>query len=322
MTIDRRSVLGLTAGAFAASASCILPAQAKAPMTETQNAGFYRYKIGSFEMTAITDGYAERPVEGFIKNAELADVKALLSQAAMPTEKLRIPFTTTVINTGDKLVMIDAGNGNSGAPTSGAWMANFKAAGFSPEQVDLIIFSHFHGDHINGYRLKDGTAPFTNAAVMVPATEWAFWMDEGQMSRAPEGMKGAFAGVHRVFDPIKDKVVQYEAGKELIPGVTSIAAYGHTPGHTTYTVASGNDRHILMCDTTNHPALFVKKPDWTAVFDMDGPAAITARRAMLDRAVADAMTVSFYHAPFPATGRIVKDGSGFALVPTPWSTTL
>ena len=322
MNIDRRYMLGVTAGALASGAAGLSPAKAKAPMAESQNAGFYRYKIGSLEMTAITDGYAERPLEGFIKNADLAEVKAVLAQAAMPTEKLRIPFTTTVINTGDKLVMIDAGNGNVGAPTSGAWMANFKAAGFTPEQVDLIIFSHFHGDHINGYRLKDGTCPFTNAAIMVPSAEWAFWMDEGQMSRAPEGMKGAFAGVHRVFDPVKDKVVQYEAGKEIIPGVTALAAYGHTPGHTTYAVASGNDRHMLMCDTTNHPALFVKKPDWTAVFDMDGAAAITARRAMLDRAAADAMTVSFYHAPFPATGRIVKDGAGFALVPTPWSTTL
>lgn len=313
-------MLALTAGAAAAALPGL--AEAKAPLAPAQNAGFYHYKVGSFEMTAITDGFFERPLEGFIKNAELADVKAVLAQSGMPGEKLRIPFTTTIINTGDKLVMIDAGNGDVGAPTSGSWMANFKAAGFTPDQVDLIVFSHFHGDHINGYRLKDGTSPFTNAAVMVPATEWAFWMDDAKMGSAPEGMKGAFAGVRRVFDPIKSKVIQYDGGKEVIPGVTAIEAYGHTPGHVTYAVTSGNDRHLLMCDTTNHPALFVRRPEWTAVFDMDGPQAILARRKMLDMAVADTMTVSFYHAPFPATGRIIKDGSSFALAPTAWSTAL
>ncbi len=325
MSMDRRSFFGLTAAAVAAGSANLSTsgvAEAKAPFAGTQNAGFYRYKIGDIEATAITDGFGERPLEGFIKNAELADVKAVLAQSAMPQDKLRIPFTTTVLNTGGKLVMIDAGNGNSGAPTTGQWMANFKAAGFLPEQVDLIIFSHFHGDHINGYRLKDGTSPFVNAELMVPSVEWAFWMDDGQMSRASEGMKGAFANVHRVFDPVKAKVMQYEAGKELIPGVTSIAAFGHTPGHMTYTVASGSARHILMCDTTNHPALFVRKPEWSAVFDMDAPEAITARRKMLDMAVTEGSTVSFYHAPFPATGKIIKDGASYALVPTPWSTVL
>lgn len=323
MDMDRRSVLGLSAAALAAAGTFgSNPASAKAPLAGKQNAGFYRYKVGDFEITAINDGFFDRPLEGFIKNAEQADVQAVLAESSLAGDKLRIPFTTSVINTGSKLIMIDAGNGNVGAPTSGAWMENFKAAGFSPEQVDLVIFSHFHGDHINGLRLKDGSTPFTNAEIMVPAAEWAFWMDDGQMSRAPDAMKGAFQGVRRVFDPIKDKVAKYEAGKEIVPGITSIAAYGHTPGHTAFAVNSGSGKLMLMSDTTNHPALFVRKPEWTAVFDMDGPTAITSRKKMLDMAIAEKAQVAFYHAPFPATGTIVKDGSSYRLVPVAWNSAI
>ena len=250
MSFNRRSVMGLTAGMVT---GMVLPkfSTAKAPLSGIQNAGFYRYKIGDIEATAITDGFSERPLAGFIKNAELADVKAVLAQSAILEEILRIPFTTTVLNISGQLVLIDTGNGDMGSPTTGQWMANFKAAGFMPEQVDLIIFSHFHQDHINGYRLKNGTTPFSNAQLMVPSVEWDFWMDEGQMSRSPEGMKGMFTNVRRVFDPVKDKVIQYKAGKEIIPSVTSIAAFGHTPGHMAYIVSSGSAKHILMSDTTN-----------------------------------------------------------------------
>ncbi len=321
MSFNRRSLMGLTSGMVA---SLALPniANSKAPLSNTQNAGFYRYKIGDIEAVAITDGFGERPLAGFIKNAELADVKAVLAQSAMPQETLRIPFTTTVLNTGGQLVLIDTGNGDMGSPTTGQWMANFKAAGFMPEQVDLIIFSHFHPDHINGYRLKNGTTPFVNAQLMVPSAEWAFWMDEGQMSRSPEGMKGAFTAVRRVFEPVKDKIIQYEAGKEIIPGVTSIAAFGHTPGHMAYVVSSGSSKHILMSDTTNHPALFVRRLEWSAIFDIDAEQAIASRRKMLDMAATEGAGVSFYHAPFPATGKIIKDGNSYALIPTAWSTVL
>src|SRR5215210_1891314 len=106
--------------------------------------------------------------------------------------RCRSPYTTLALRTGDRLVLIDTGNGDSGAPTTGRWMASFKAAGFDPAQVNTIVISHFHGDHINGLRLKDGTAVFRKAEVMVPAAEWSFWMDDTRMNQAPEGMKGAF----------------------------------------------------------------------------------------------------------------------------------
>lgn len=287
-----------------------------------QAPGYYRYKIGDMILTAINDGFARRPLEGFVRNAELAEVKTAMAQAFLPADALNITFTTLAIQSGGKLILIDTGNGDSGAPTSGTWLANFRAAGFDPKDVSTVVFSHFHGDHINGFRLKDGSTVFPNAEVMAPVAEWAFWMDDARMNAAPEAMKGAFGGVRRVFGPVAKDVKQFEAGKEILPGITAIAAPGHTPGHTTFALSSGTARMMVMSDTTNHPALFVRNPDWSAVFDMDGPQAAATRRKLLDMVSADKMQVAFYHAPFPATGYIAKSGNGFELVPVQWTTSI
>ena len=120
-----------------------------------QAPGFYRYKVGDITLTAINDGFGRRPLEGFVRNAELADVKKAMEAAFLPPDALNITFTTLVLQQGDKLTLIDTGNGDSGAPTSGTWMANFKAAGFDPKDVSSVVFSHFHGDHINGFRIGE-----------------------------------------------------------------------------------------------------------------------------------------------------------------------
>jgi glyoxylase-like metal-dependent hydrolase (beta-lactamase superfamily II) len=285
-----------------------------------QAPGYYRYRVGDVEVTAINDGFGRRPLEGFVRNAELSQVQQAMQEAFLPGDALPITFTTLVLRrNGGGLTLIDTGNGDLGAPTSGTWMKNFRDAGFDPSQVETVVISHFHGDHINGLRLKDGSAVFPKAEVMVPATEWAFWMDDVHMTQAPEAMKGAFQNVRRVFGPIAGDVKRYEADKEVVPGLTSIAAPGHTPGHTAYMLSSGAGRLMIMSDITNHPALFVRNPDWAAVFDMDADQARATRRRMLDMAAAERAQVSFYHAPFPATGHIAKDGSGFRFVPVQWN---
>ncbi|MBN9064504.1 MAG: MBL fold metallo-hydrolase, partial [Rhizobiales bacterium] len=155
MSVDRRAVLAggaAVAGLALAGPAGLTSASAAAPMATTQAPGFYRYKVGDFQITAIHDGFAGRPLEGFIRNAKLEDVQKAMGAAGLSTERLPLTFTSLVINTGAKLIVIDTGNGNSGAPTSGRWMENFKAAGFSPDQIDTILISHFHGDHINGLR--------------------------------------------------------------------------------------------------------------------------------------------------------------------------
>lgn len=328
---DRETFMSAVAltrrAALAGGAACVVsaacaPAFAKAPLAGAQMPAAYRYKIGDVEVTAIHDGFFARPLDGFVKNADLFAVQDALAEAGLPTDKLAITFTTLVVNDGRNLTLIDSGNGDMGAPTSGIWMKNFKAAGFDPKDVDAVVISHFHGDHINGLRLKDGTAVFPNAEVRVPEAEWAFWMDDAKMAAAPDGLKGNFANVRRVFGPMAKDVKRYGDGKEAASGLIAISTPGHTPGHTSFALQSGKDKLMVMSDLTNHPALFVRHPDWHAVFDMDGAQAQATRVKMLEMAASEKAPVAFYHAPFPATGEIVKDGGGFRLAPAQWSNTL
>lgn len=325
-TINRRHALASGAAVLAAPAvatgALVTAAQAQAPAAPAQAPGFYRYKVGDITVTAINDGFFARPVEGFIRNAELPAVQAALASAFLPTTAVPIPFNTLVVETSGRTVLIDAGNGNTGAPTSGTWMANFRAAGFDPARVNTVLISHFHGDHINGLRLRDGTAVFPNAEIQVPAPEWAFWMSDERMGQAPDAARGAFQNVRRVFGPIAGDVKRFEPGGEVAPGITSIAAFGHSPGHTCFGIASGTAKLIYMADLTNHPALFVRNPDWSAVFDQDADAARAVRRRMLDMAATEKTRVHFYHAPFPSNGYVARDGSGYQLVPAQWAPSL
>lgn len=316
----RRAALGALAAAAAAPLSSAPAAHAAAPAAGRQVPGIYRYKIGEFELTAINDGVNLRPIQdGFVKNAPLEDVKGALDAAFLPTDKLPIPFNQLIVNTGRRVVLIDTGTGGQLAPTAGLLIENMEAAGIDPKAVDTILISHFHGDHILGLRTKEGALAFPNAEVQVPEAEWAFWMDEGAASRAPDGAKQNFANAQKVFGAIAKDVKRYGAEQELVPGITSVAAYGHTPGHMAFRVSSGPDQMLVLSDTANHPALFVRNPGWHAVFDMDAAKAEETRRKIFDMASADKITVQGYHFPFPAAGHIAKEGDGYAFIPAAWN---
>ncbi len=313
MTSTRRLVLG------AGLAAAVIPSlRAAQPQATTQAPAFFRYRVGDIQVTAINDGVAVRPSEGLVPNAPPGALQQALADRFLPTDKVTISFTTLVLNLGSKLVLLDTGNGDMGAPTTGAWLANFRAAGFDPANVDAVAISHFHGDHINGLRMKDGTARFPRAEIMVPAAEWDFWMNDAKAAQAPAGLKGTFDNARRVFGPMAKDVTRYGWDKEIVPGVTSVDAHGHTPGHTAFAIASGAGRLLVLSDTTNDPNIFARNPDWSAVFDQDGPQARVTRRKMLDLAATEKLQTSFYHAPFPATGHIAREGSGFALIPEVW----
>jgi glyoxylase-like metal-dependent hydrolase (beta-lactamase superfamily II) len=320
LSITRRTVLAGTAAAGAAALAG--PAFAKAPMSGQQNAGFHRFKIGSFEIIAIHDGVFQRDMpKGFVRNASDADVAAAFAELGMPADKLTITFTALAVNTGDKVVLFDAGNGGGGGPV-GNLAKNLAAAGIQPGDVDVHAFSHFHGDHIGGVRGADGKLVFANAEITVPEAEWAFWMDDAKMNSAPEGMKGNFALVRKQFGDVASKVRRVGWEKEVMPGITAIQADGHTPGHTAYLISSGNQQMLFVADITNHPGIFARRPEWQAIFDVDPQQAIATRKRLLDRAAADKIRLSFYHAPFPATGFVVKDGAGYDFQTALWANTL
>jgi glyoxylase-like metal-dependent hydrolase (beta-lactamase superfamily II) len=327
MELTRRHALAGAAALAAAPLLQTVKAEAAAPAAGKQAPGVYRYKVGDFEVTVVTDGTRSGPLpDTLVKNATKDEVNAALQASFLDKDKFPFFFNPVVVNTGSKLVAIDAGNGPAAYETSkgsvGQYHTNLAAAGIDAKTIDMVVISHFHGDHIGGLVTADGKPAFANAEILVPAAEWAFWMDEGNASRAPEGMKAAFANVRRIFGALGGKVTQYEGGKELVAGIQALATPGHTPGHTSHIIASGSQSVIVQADVTNLPQLFVRNPGWHASFDMDGPKAEETRRKLYDRLVADRMMVQAFHYSFPAAAYIEKDGNGYRYNPVAWQPVL
>jgi glyoxylase-like metal-dependent hydrolase (beta-lactamase superfamily II) len=325
MELTRRRAL---AGAAVLAASPLLrgtPAVAAAPLADKQAPSFYRYKVGDAQVNAISDGVNTFPLgDSFVSNAKKDEVNAALEKAFLPKDKMSIHFAPLVINTGGKLVVVDTGNGPGAFASSkgnvGQFAGNMAAAGFDAKTVDMVVISHFHGDHINGLLSADNQSAFPNAEVLVPAAEWKYFMDDGEMSRAPAGrMQDVFKNARRVFDGLNRKVTPYEWGKDVAPGLFAVESIGHTPGHTSFILSSGSDKVFIQSDVTNHPALFVANPGWHLMFDQDPALAEKTRRKVYDMLVADKMRVQGFHYPFPANGYVEKDGTGYRLVPAPWS---
>ncbi len=327
-SISRRSLL---TGAVAATATTLAPlggrspVRAAAPPAGKQAPGWYRYKVGSFEVTVVTDGMNTSPLsDAYVANQPKAAVNASLEADFLQKDKIDHSYTPVVVNTGTKLVAIDTGLGlGMFAQSKGAvgqYHSNLQAAGIDRNAIDTVIISHFHGDHINGLVGPDNKPAFPNAEVMVPAVEWAFWADESNTSKLPEIARPQMGNVKRVFGVLDNKVTRYDAGKELVPGITAIASYGHTPGHTSLVVASGNSKVLVQIDiTAGATSMFVRNPEWQFVFDTDKAMAVETRKRLYDMAVAEKMLVQGYHFPFPALGYIEKAGSGYRMIPAPWN---
>ena len=313
--IDRRALI---AGSAAAALTSAL-SWAAVPKAAVQGPGVHRTKLGDYQLTAIDDGtWFLKIDDDFVRNADAGAVNRALAAAFLPPNILPVSFTVLLVNTGSKLVMIDAGTGGQIADTAGLMLANLAVAGIEPKAVDTIVVSHFHPDHINGLKTKDGDKVFPNAEILVPEPEWSFWMDDARMNAAPDRIKVYFRNARRIFNDIEKEVRRFKPGVEVAPGITSIPAFGHTPGHTAFSIASRNQSVLSLGDAVRNPYLFARYPDWQPLFDMDGPLAVKTRRQMLDRAASNRMLVEAYHFPFPACGHIVKNGKGYELVPAPW----
>ncbi|MEP9376120.1 MBL fold metallo-hydrolase [Aquabacter sp. CN5-332] len=321
--LSRRHFLTATAAAAAGSTLPLsAPALAAAPPAPNQVPSAYRYKVGDIEVTVISDGIRTFPLaDNFVRNQPRDAVNAALKAGYLPENQVTVNFNVHLINTAGKLVVIDTGNGPAQG-TVGLTQGTLASVGIDPKSVDAVVISHFHGDHINGLVNAQGTPTYPNAQVLVPEAEWAFWMDEGNMSRAPEAMKGAFQNVRRVFKPFEGKVEKYGWDKEVVPGLTSVATVGHTPGHTSYNLTSGNGKLFIQSDVTNIPVLFMRNPGWHAVYDMDAAKAEETRRKVYDMVSAERMLVAGFHFPFPAAAYVEKDGANYRYVPINWSPVL
>ena len=323
--LSRRALLtgSAAAGALAVAGPLapISPASATSPAAGKQAAGFYRYKVGDYEVTSINDGSRTFQMpDGFVKNVSKEEALAAAEAAYMPRGQVTVPFNPQIVNTGSKLVLIDAGYGPGIAPSVGLLPAGMAAAGIDPKAIDVVVLSHLHPDHINGVKTADGKLAFPNAELKVPALDWAFWMNDENMAKASSDMmKAYFQNVRKILADQAGKVSKYEWDREVAPGITAIDAHGHTPGHTAFAVASGSARVLIQSDVTNIPELFLRHPDWHVAFDIDPVVAARTRHKIYDMAAAERMTVVGFHFQFPSIGHVEKEGTGYRLVPSAWN---
>jgi glyoxylase-like metal-dependent hydrolase (beta-lactamase superfamily II) len=324
--ISRRTALIGTAAAILMPAIAGAPARAAAPVAGKQVAGFYRYKVGDIEVTVVTDGVNRGPLAAdFVANVKTDDVKAALEADHRSRDIFDNTFTPVVLNTGGKLVLIDTGTGEANFTASkgaaGQFMTNLAAAGIDAKAIDAVVISHYHGDHMNGLLKADNSLAFPNAEILVPANEHKYWMDDGEMSRAPKGrIEGLFKNNRRVFaGEVMKRLRTYEWDKEVVPGVLAQGTPGHSVGHTSFVVSSGTGKVYVQSDVTHVPYLFVRNPGWHAFYDQDAAMAEATRRKVYDMLAAEKMMVQGFHYPFPAHAYIEKSGNGYRETMVAWN---
>lgn len=290
-------------------------AQAAAPQVKTQAPGFYRMMLGDFEVTALFDGTLDLEPKKLLTNTTQEQVGKLLDRGF---EKDAVPTSVNgyLINTGSKLVLVDTGAGGLFGPTLGNLQANLKAAGYQPEQVDDVLITHMHGDHVGGL-VQDGKLVFPNATIHAGQEDADFWLSKANLEKASAEMKGFFQGAMASLNPYVEagKFKGMKGGTELAPGIKAVPAHGHTPGHNIYVVESKGQKLVLWGDLMHVAAVQFAQPQVTISFDVDSkPAAAERKKAYADAAKGRYL-VGSAHLPFPGLGHVRAEGKGYVWVP-------
>ena len=309
--------------AFGGAAMAVVPATASAaaPQVRTQAPGFYRTMLGDFEITALSDGTVDLDV------AKLLAEPAVKTDAAMARAFVHGPLETSVnaylVNTGSRLVLVDAGAGTLFGPTLGKLVASLRAAGYAPEQVDDIFITHMHPDHVGGLA-ADGQRVFPNATLHADKHESDFWLSQANLDKAPDAMKGFFQGAMASVNPYvaAGKYQPFEADGEPVPGIRTIASHGHTAGHTSYLVESKGQQLLVIGDLIHVASVQFADPGVTIAFDSDAKAAAASRAAVFGTAAKDGALVAAAHLQFPGLGHLRAAGKSWQWVPANYSTEL
>jgi len=298
-------------------------ASAAAPQIKTSAPGYYRMMLGDFEITAVSDGTVDLKVSDLLTNTTAAKVRSALARAHLK-DPVETSVTAYLINTGSKLVMIDAGAGAFFGPTLGKLIGNLKASGYQPEQVDEIYLTHLHADHVGGIvsgQPGDYRIAFPNAIVRADKRDADFWLSKANMEAAPKDAKQFFEAAMAALNPYiaANKFKPFDGNTDLTPGIKAVATHGHTPGHTIYVVESQGQRLDLWGDLMHVAAVQFSQPAVTIRFDTNAKAAAAQRKKEFAAAAKRGYWVGAAHLPFPGIGHLRSDGSGYDWTPANYS---
>jgi glyoxylase-like metal-dependent hydrolase (beta-lactamase superfamily II) len=313
---DRRNFLVAGAGLAIAGDHLARPttAEARAPKAQRQVAGVYRRQLGDFEITALVDGYLDI-AHDLWQGIARPDLEAATAAAFMPKDgPIRVGVTSYLVNTGDRLILIDSGSTTFFGPTAGRFAASLEAAGVKPADVDVIAVTHMHPDHVAGL-MNGQAAAFPNATLHICGTDHAFWASDANAARAPDAAKPWYKLARDITEAYKGRLQLFSGGPQITPGLTAMPLIGHTPGHTGYVASSGGKSLLFWGDAAGIAPIQFQFPDAGLIFDVDGNQGKATRRRMFDMAATDRLLVAGAHLPFPSFGYVARQGAAYSWTP-------
>lgn len=313
--LSRRSLIALGAGLGATTLTN--NAFARAPKLGTQAPYFHRFKLGDAEVTVVSDG--QLPLgdpSGAFLGVPKEEVARMLTDNFMSPTNVVLEQNAPIVNFGERLVLFDTGMGSSKAfgPTTGRLIKSINEAGIKPEDIDAVVFSHAHIDHIGGVVDDGNKVLFPNAQFYLAQSDFDFWTDEAKLGSP---LKDFVAHARKNLMPVRDRIKFFKDGEQFLPGVTAIAAPGHTVGHTMFNVESAGKSFIFMGDLSHHSVLLLERPRMEFAYDSDPKQAAATRVRLLDTIAANKTAVMSYHFAWPGFGHVVKAGDGFRYIAEP-----
>ncbi|MGV0878784.1 MBL fold metallo-hydrolase [Martelella sp. FLE1502] len=281
---------------------------------KSQNAGWHRFNVGALECTAIWDGYIHHGYEGIFPNADPAEMARLQREYLLPADHIPMDLNPVVVNTGDHLILIDAGMGQTSTmfgDQMGRLMENMKAAGIDAADIDVVLLTHLHPDHSFGLILPDGAPAFPNAMLYAPRTDWKEWTDEANLQR--NDFRNAWtAGTLEAVAPYRDRLQLFDIGDAILPGVTTLSAAGHSSGQCAYLFESEGEKVIFTGDLAHHQVYDPYHPEWFfhMDFDSDPQMGADAKAEIFKKVVDENIRYHGYHFPYPGLGRMVRADDG------------
>jgi glyoxylase-like metal-dependent hydrolase (beta-lactamase superfamily II) len=275
----------------------------------------FRFKIGEFDCISLNDGYHDYRIETFFANVDRRDLEKALRSRNWPIDRVSSPYASLYVDTGEHHVLVDTGAGDF-FPTTGRLPANLGKVGVDLAEIDKVVITHAHPDHIGGLLNVDGTPTYPNARVYTMEIEWDFWLAEDALEKAP-GFEDSIKLAHKVFDTMGDRFSFVQPDNELVPGIRVLAAFGHTPGHIAIEASSSDESVIYIGDAVFHP-LHIEHPDWLpdARYIVDSEQFQETACRLLSQAVAkNALVLGMHFPPFPCLGHIIETGEGLQWQP-------